>query len=107
VSRTFAVCASERGNRIQFGHIWFISHGKFDDIAITPTQNVLQTIYLKFCPLAEFWKTSLLKPTKSAKVLANQLGSPLPEIRTSTQKKMSETDCGDEKMERSPFRHLK
>jgi hypothetical protein len=26
-----AICASEEGNRIQFGHIWFLSDGKFDE----------------------------------------------------------------------------
>jgi hypothetical protein len=58
-------------------------------------------------PVGELWNLSLLKPNKSANVLTNQLGSPLPEIRTRRQNKMSETNYGDEKMERSPFRDLK
>jgi hypothetical protein len=100
VSRTSAVCASEQGNRIQSGHIWFISDGKFDENGNNAENKTFSRRYTSnLAPRLNYRGRASSIPIHQPNGLVNQLGSPLPEIRTQRQNKMSETNCGVEKME--------
>jgi hypothetical protein len=68
----------------------------------TENKNFSQTVEVKFCAETEFEKKSLARLKKLVNSFGTQLENRLPEARVRTQNKMTETNCGDEKMERFP-----
>jgi hypothetical protein len=57
---------------MQSGHIWF-TDCEFLDENKNSMENIsfLQTIYVRFCPEAKLWKTSLVRGNKWANAFAN------------------------------------